>query len=323
MDIVTAVYAANKAKADLANSGQIGRTETEKHIIVPEVTFTKGFNFTSAGMTIEHIEEGGLYHVMWDGVEYSCVCKLDLGSTSSSTKSLYIGDYYTFTDGSKGDQATGEPFVYYEAIRNTGAIKGQVIAACADEGTHTASIYQKTETIHPIDPKFLPEGGVGYAETAQKVLADKSAVAFEYFSDLGGYFGAVFPNDGVDFNTLSFGDIILVHWDGKDYECVVANFNGIKFFGNLSVMDMGNNTGEPFLGTFEEYTDEGVTVIIANIIALDTSETHTVGIYQNAETVAQIDKKFIPPLDSLILNGTDGNQYKVTVVNGALAVEVV
>lgn len=43
-----------------------------------------------------------------------------------------------------------------------------------------------------------------------------------------------------------------------------------------------------------------------------------------AETVHPIDQKFIPPVDSLTINGTDGKQYKLTVdENGALAVTVV
>lgn len=35
-------------------------------------------------------------------------------------------------------------------------------------------------------------------------------------------------------------------------------------------------------------------------------------------TVKTIDPKFIPPMDSIILNGADGKQYKLTVSGGAL-----
>ena len=38
------------------------------------------------------------------------------------------------------------------------------------------------------------------------------------------------------------------------------------------------------------------------------------------ETIVPIDPKFIPPVDSLTINGTDGKQYKLTVNNGAISV---
>lgn len=39
-----------------------------------------------------------------------------------------------------------------------------------------------------------------------------------------------------------------------------------------------------------------------------------------AETVHPIDQKYIPPVDSLTMNGADGKRYKLTVNNGSISV---
>ena len=41
------------------------------------------------------------------------------------------------------------------------------------------------------------------------------------------------------------------------------------------------------------------------------------------ETIHPIDPKYIPPVDSLTMNGADGKQYKLTVNNGAISVSEV
>lgn len=50
------------------------------------------------------------------------------------------------------------------------------------------------------------------------------------------------------------------------------------------------------------------------------SEGYYVTSIEFADTVHPIDPKFIPPVDSLTINGTDGKQYKLTVNNGAISV---
>ena len=54
-----------------------------------------------------------------------------------------------------------------------------------------------------------------------------------------------------------------------------------------------------------------------------TSETKQISKLHFAETIVPIDPKFIPPVDSLTINGTDGKQYKLTVNNGAISVDEV
>lgn len=42
--------------------------------------------------------------------------------------------------------------------------------------------------------------------------------------------------------------------------------------------------------------------------------------YVELETVNPIPQEYVPPLDRLILNGADGNQYALTITDGALSV---
>jgi hypothetical protein len=294
--------------------GGVGYTEGKETVIYPEtklITYVSGDPFTMADLVLVC---GETYNVYLDGGKHTGIAKdAGLALQGTAMDMPYLGNI-SLAGG--GGTNTGEDFllVFTPSINGTMLIymPNGVVA-----GTVTLKVTQGSETIHPIDPKYLPEGGVGYAETEQTMLADKTDVVFSYQSGPKIYQGLFNPNAGVDAHALAVGDMVTVSWDGKEYECEICMSQNTLSFGNLSIMNLGENTGEPFLlgvsggsNTFGAFTT-------------DTAETHTVGIYQKAEAVVQIDKKFIPPLDSLILNGSDGKQYKVTVANGALAVEVV
>ena len=166
MDIVTAAYAANKAKTDLANSGQIGYVEFVKgDVIVPEITFTAYHAFEEE---LERLRVGETYYVLWDGVEYSCVCV-----TKQSGKNIYVGFGAggNIDTGIPDDGVACEPFLYRENWRESN-FRGQNISAF-DSGTHTVSIYQKKEVFRPIDPKYIP----GYIPTVE--IADTLAITDE------------------------------------------------------------------------------------------------------------------------------------------------
>ena len=51
-----------------------------------------------------------------------------------------------------------------------------------------------------------------------------------------------------------------------------------------------------------------------------TDEVAIVEIELELETIHPIPQEYIPPLDRLILNGADGNQYALTITDGALSV---
>jgi hypothetical protein len=86
---------------------------------------------------------------------------------------------------------------------------------------------------------------------------------------------------------LTVGNIYTVNWLGTEYEVVAADVNGIIALGNLSIVEMGSDTTEPFLiGIFPDgpqvYTKESITEGNVSV---------------KGENVHKIDKKYLP--DSL------------------------
>lgn len=121
-------------------------TETKREIVVEETTIT-GANgqFT----VINALKTDGKYIVNYNGTEYECMPKTDpsgdlaLGNLSIAKSTL---------------ENTGEPFLL-TGMSSAGAI---TYALFADgTGTHVFAAFEVIETVHTIDPKYLPAGGSG------------------------------------------------------------------------------------------------------------------------------------------------------------------
>ena len=87
------------------------------------------------------------------------------------------------------------------------------------------------------------------------------------------------------------GQTYTVKWDGTEYECVCVVFHSMHTLGNLSIMGVGDDTGEPFLYVSDEKA----------FITLDTSPTHTIGVKRIVEIVTPMAEEFLPniPADKL------------------------
>lgn len=83
------------------------------------------------------------------------------------------------------------------------------------------------------------------------------------------------------------GETYKVSWDGTAYESTCANFNNLQVIGNLSIMGIGSDTGEPFLIA----VGNGMGIRIATA---DTSASHTFSIRYAVLQVVQIDEKYLP-----------------------------
>lgn len=125
---------------------------------------------------------------------------------------------------------------------------------------------------------------LGYTETVDFMIVEKTK--FDFAPELGvGDLYAV-EIESVNRDKITAGLQLVVHYDGEDYICTVMEVSGVFAFGNLGVLGIGPDTGEPFL-----ITDNGDRL---GVIAADTAETHTIGIICDTETVHTIDPKFIP-----------------------------
>ena len=113
----------------------------------------------------------------------------------------------------------------------------------------------------------------------ETVLVEESTVLFAtdgrvYMGELRSTFSA------------TVGETYKVYWDGAAYECACVIVSGLPAFGNLSIMDFGSDTGEPFLIG----VNNGVEI---GIYTADTSASHTVSI-SIVSSVVKIDEKYLP-----------------------------
>ena len=89
--------------------------------------------------------------------------------------------------------------------------------------------------------------------------------------------------------SLEVGQTYTVSWDGTVYECVGTDFNGTGkdvLLGNLSIVNSGEDTGEPFLYGPGQF------------VTKDTSASHTISISRIVVPITKIDEKYLP--DSII-----------------------
>ena len=114
----------------------------------------------------------------------------------------------------------------------------------------------------------------------ETVLVEESTVAFTDYDGI--YMGQ--PE-------LTFiptvGETYKVSWDGTTYESTCVNFNNLQVIGNLSIMGIGSDTGEPFL--ISVGNGRGIQIITA-----DTSASHTFSISGFVTEVVKIDEKYLP-----------------------------
>lgn len=94
--------------------------------------------------------------------------------------------------------------------------------------------------------------------------------------------------------SIVVGDTVKVTWDGTSYTCPVFNFEGFAGWGNLSMYDMGPDTGEPFI---MYYASEG-GVSVTEMSTLQSGASHTIAL--DKVTLVQT------PPDGYVLMVVDG-----------------
>lgn len=82
------------------------------------------------------------------------------------------------------------------------------------------------------------------------------------------------------------GETYKVSWDGTAYESTCVNFNNLQVIGNLSIMGIGSDTGEPFL--ISVGNGNGIRIATA-----DTSASHTFSVSSKQTPIVKIPAKYI------------------------------
>lgn len=140
------------------------------------------------------------------------------------------------------------------------------------------------------------QGGMGYTETKTIEVLPETTIECAFMEDAGVVVGLAAPFG------MNDGDKYTVVWDDVKYcgvYAVIETEDGlIEAFGNLSIVGMGEDTGEPFccipsMGTPEEgeYTS---AFFVAEV------GTHTVSVSRTFEEVIPIAEKYIPALNGVI-----------------------
>ena len=133
----------------------------------------------------------------------------------------------------------------------------------------------------------------------ETVLVEESTVSFA-------------PADGVYMGQLkstfvpTVGETYKVSWDGTTYESTCVNFNSLQVIGNLSIMGLGSDTGEPFLVAVSN--SMGIQIATA-----DTSASHTFSIGGFIPEIVKIDRKYLPQAAFITYDSsTDTYNYDLT-----------
>lgn len=133
----------------------------------------------------------------------------------------------------------------------------------------------------PLTYDYMPEGYPSKS-VQTTTLMEEQAVEFTlgsttYFVSLTNPFEIV------------VGQTYTVNWDGTEYEriCSAAS-EKVYQIGNASIIGKGDDTGEPFLYSYDKSNATGF------FDTLDTSASHTISIKKIVKTVTPMAKEFIP-----------------------------
>lgn len=231
--------------------------------------------------------EGEKYLVVWNGVEYECVCVLD---TVLHSGQPCLTD---FSENAEG--ATGNFIIIYGSSEFAEAEGGMaVFQTFADLGTHTLSIYQDTTVIKYVDNKYL-EILEGEEKHEVEILPEQTitleADNADNLKESPFYFIEQNTALASTLVELNAGETYKVTWGDVEYFCeaqdmmstVPDDMTTITYHKCIALGNMGiagtegyQNTGEPFLMSIIDMTDtqtEGRTKQISIITIPGITET--------------------------------------------------
>ena len=159
----------------------------------------------------------------------------------------------------------------------------------------------------PLTYDYMPEG---YPKKTMETVTVMEEQAVTFTGKNGE------PDYGRPADTFEIvgGQTYTVNWDGTAYKCVGYNITEtVSYIGNTSIESTGDDTGEPFLYTYNKTIPEGL------FATLDTTGYHTIRVTTAGEVTTPMAEEFLPnilDIDSIIMkSSTTGStkKFKITV----------
>lgn len=189
--------------------------------------------------------------------------------TSAGETRLKIGDgVKTFTQLPYTDEQ-----IYNNVVTSVNGETGDVTLDVSGDDVQP-DWNQNDET----QPDYVKNRPFYIGNPVETVLVEDSTVTFE--DDGGIYMGQLESTF-----SATVGETYKVSWDGTTYECACVDYSGTAVIGNLSIIGVGSDTGEPFL----MFVNNGLLAIGT----ADTASSHTFSISALVPKVVKIDKKYL------------------------------
>ena len=157
----------------------------------------------------------------------------------------------------------------------------------------------------PLTYDYMPEG-YPTKSVQTTTLMEEQQVAFTLNEGYGAYMAQL-----TNAFEIVEGQTYTVNWDGTEYECVGVVIESQPALGNLSIMDKGSDTGEPFLYAYNARQHTGM------FVAIGTAVSHTISVKTTEEIVTPMAEEFLPSeVNELIMNSSTPDstkKFKITV----------
>ena len=151
----------------------------------------------------------------------------------------------------------------------------------------------------PLTFDYMPEG-YPTKSVQTTTLMEEQQVAFTLNEKYGLYMAQL-----TNAFEIVGGQTYTVNWDGTEYECVGVVFESQPALGNLSIVDKGSDTGEPFLYAYNARQHTGM------FVALDTAVSHTISVKTTGEIFTPMAEEFLPAGvgTAALIHNSNGNRY--------------
>lgn len=174
------------------------------------------------------LEEGKNYTVKWDGVEYDCTCFAD------ELNCLVVGNASLMEAGAN----TNEPFL-------VGVQDGDSFVKAQTGGDHELTIFGIVETVHTINPKYLPTLCIALDLKVGRVTSNTPAAdAIKLLSQTDFVSVMVINKSNSKTNYLTLVSIEYLEGEDNRYRLTMRNGDGSKI--NL---DISNEWGYTIVPT--------------------------------------------------------------------------